>query len=405
MTENKAPIAEEQAAEFQYELSPTLVLAYAWACGFAIFAAYAGFTATRTWIHPPVWPTVFAYLAIVLAVMLLRPFLIDVTADLGLREGLGLFLLHALIFATPKLIWSDRATLIDCLIALQIPVLGLLLRRENFVRLYLVNFLILCLSIFVQWESNQGGFEWAVGLCVFLAGSFAADRFFLELDRYPDVESRPFFLPLYLGLKYALVALAGGGALYAITPQLPVVEPPPPQEALDIGPGGARTISVESLLSLAWNMLILLTLMLLALVLIRYLRKRFQGADAGEDVKMSKSAQRVFERKGSPARKPPDEPRGFSPREQILRGYWAWCDDVQRFGLLRRVHETPKEFARAILGRNEAVAEQVGVLTRLFEYAKFSAREMTGEEADAFHENTRRAIDILLQAGQKKSEA
>lgn len=384
----------------KHYFAPTMFLAYGWAYTFTVFSAAVGLSATRLWSEWLTWPAiVLGFGAMFTLVAGLRPILLDLTSDLGIREKLGVFLLHVLFFAGPKLATS-RATLIDCLIALQIPLVALLIRRENFLRLYCVNFLLVALGAFVSWQTAGGGFEWAICLVVFLSCCFAADHFFLELDRYPDIAARPAGRPLLLGIKYAAASLAGGGILYAVTPALAVIHRSPAAGPVVQRRGGVQTVSLDTLIQLVWDSFILMILIVVALAILQWLRKKYRQSETDLESEMGGGVMRMVRKAVHPRPKPPRMPRGFSPREQVLRGYWAWCDELEQFGLFRAPVATPKEFARTVTRSARAVAEPAGDLTQLFEWAKYDQRDLTHADAEAFFAHSRRVIEILLASAQ-----
>jgi hypothetical protein len=383
-------------------LSPTMFLAYGWAYGFTVFAALVGLSATRLWLAQLTWPAVvLGYGALFAFLVGLRPVLLDLTADLGIREKVGIFVLIVAIFASPKLA-TPRATLIDCLIVLQFPLAVLLLRRENFMRLYAANFMLVALSVFVEWQTGGGGFEWAAWLPVFVVGCFAADRFFLELDRYPNIEARPFFRPLLLGLGYAAVSLAGGFVLYLLTPDLALARPATTAQPLVEQRGGAQTVSFDALYELVWDTLILMILIVAALVVIQWLKRKYRRTEVEAERAMGGGVMRMVRKIMRATPRPPQMERGFSPREQIMRGYWSWCDELERFGLVRVPAATPREFARTIAGNNQTVAAPVAEATALFEWAKYDRRELTRTDADRFFAHSRSVIETLLQSAKAR---
>ena len=379
-------------------LSATAFLAYGWAYGFTVFAALVGLSSARLWLAQMAWPAVaLGYGALFAFVVGLRPVLLDMTADLGIREKAGIFVLILAIFAGPKLA-VPRATLIDCLLALQIPLAALLLRRENFMRLYAANFMLVALSVFVEWETEGGGFEWAVWLPVFVAGCFAADRFFLELDRYPNIEAWPFFRPLAIGLGYTVVSLAGGFVLYILTPDLALARPSTAAQPLVEQRGGTHTVSFDALYELVWDTLILMVLIVAALVIIQWLKRKYRRSEIEAERAMGGGVMRMVRKILRAAPRPPQMVRGFSPREQILRGYWSWCDEMERFGLVRAPAATPREFARAIAGNSPTAAGPATEATALFEWAKYDRRDLTRADADAFFARSRSVIETLLES-------
>ncbi|MCX8038361.1 MAG: DUF4129 domain-containing protein [Candidatus Sumerlaeia bacterium] len=376
--------------------NPTVYLAYLWAYGFTVFATLAGLGATRLWPEQITWPIVLIGFGVLFAaVAAFRPLLIELGESLGLREKLGLFLLAGLLFVSPKLVWR-QATLIDCLIVLQVPLVMSLIRREGFVRLYTINFLLAALSAFVLWQTEKGGFEVAAPLVVFFAGCFTADRWFFELDRFPQVEKRPFLRPLRLGVEYGAVALAGGTVLYLMTPRLTVVERVRAPARVVEHPGGVRTLTYDALFDLVWQTFLLLVLIVAALAVLQYLKRKYRRPEEGEDTAAGESVLRMVRRIIRPTPRPPDIPRGFSPREQILRGYWAWCDEMERFGLARLPVMTPKEFAGAVARNHPPVAAPVGRLTAIFEAAKYDRRPLAGADVEGFFACAREVIESLL---------
>jgi len=377
-------------------LSPTMFLAYAWAYGFTVFSALVGLETTRIWASWLTWPAVvFGYGALFAVVIGFRPILLDLVADLDLREKLGILVLQAVLFVTPKLTMR-HASLIDCLIVIQVPFVALLLRRENFLRLYTANFLLVALSAFVAWQKWHGGFEWAACLVVFLAGCFAADHFFFELDRYPSIAARPVRRPLLLGAEYAAAALVGGSLLYLVTPELAVAERSAAAPTIVEQPGGPTTISFHTLLQLVWETFILLILIVVALAILQWLKRKYRRGQTDEESTMGGGVMRMVRKIIRPTPKPPQMPRGFSPREQILRGYWAWCDELERFGLVRMPVMTPKEFAQGLARSNQAIASPATELTQLFEWAKYDRRDLARGDAEAFFNHSRQVIEVLL---------
>jgi len=377
-------------------ISTSMLLAYAWAYAFTVFATLVGLNATRTWPMQMLLPAVvFGYAALFALVVGFRPILIALIEDLGLREKMGLFVLHGLLFLTPKLS-SPRATLMDCLIVLQVPLVGLLVKRESFLRLYAVNFLLVALSAFVEWQTEEGGFELAAALVVFVAGCFAADRFFLELDRYPTVAVRSAVRALLLGMQYAAAALAGGTLLYLVTPELTVVQHTDVGPPVVARPGGAQTFSLDALWEVAWQTFLLMIVIVVALALLQWLKKRYQGHEADRDSAMGGGVMKMVRKMIRPTPRPPQMKRGFSPREQILRGYWSWCDEMERFGLVRSPDTTPKEFAQAVTKNEGKVAAPTGELTRIFERAKYHRCELTRDDVQQFFDHSRNVIETLL---------
>ncbi|KPL08562.1 hypothetical protein AMJ85_08435 [candidate division BRC1 bacterium SM23_51] len=384
----------------QHYFSAPMFLAYGWACAFTAFSAAVGLSATRLWPAWLTWPAVLLGFGALFALVIgLRPILLDLTSDLGIREKLGVFLLHVLIFFGPKLA-SPRASLIDCLIALQVPLVVLLIRRENFMRLYGVNFLLVALAAFVSWQTERGGFEWAACLPVFLACCFAGDYFFLELDRYPDVTARPAGRSFLLGIEYGAISLVGGLVLYAVTPAMATADRAAVARPVVQRPGGVQTVSLDALIRLVWDTFLLLILIVVALAILQWLKRKFRRGEAGQESEMGGGVMRMVRRAVRPRPRPPQMPRGFSPREQILRGYWAWCDELERFGLGRAPVATPKEFARTVVRFERAAARSVGDLTRLFEWAKYDRRDLTRGDAEAFFAHSRRVIEIMLASAQ-----
>jgi len=382
--------------------TPPMLLAYGWAYGFTVFAASIGLRSSRVW---PVWltlPAVFLGFGALFAIVIgLRPVLNDLTAGLEIREKLGLFILHGLFFIGPKLA-TPRASLLDCLVALQVPLVVFLIRRENFVRLYAVDFFIAAIGIFTAWHTDRGGFGWAAALVVFLVGCFVADRFFFELERYPAVEARPFGRPLLLAGKYAALSLLGGVLLYALTPQFATARRTATSRPVVHYPGGVQAVSPDALVRLVWDSFILMVLIVIALALVQWLKRKFGGSDEGEDSAMGGGVMRMVRKVIKPRPAMRAMARGFSPREQILRGYWAWCDEMERFGLARSADMTPKEFARVVAGRDPSAAPYVGELTRLFEWAKYDRRDLGQGDVETFFERSRRVIGIFMAALQSR---
>jgi len=383
-------------------VAPPLLLAYGWAWAFSVFAATAGLSASQRGPIPLSVPVlIFGFGFIVAVVLALRTFLLDMTADLGVRESLALFLLHALFFMAPQFAWSSRATLIDSLVALQLPLLALLLRRSNFLRLYLVNFILVALAAFLHWQTGRRGFEWAVPAPAFLIFCFTADRFFFQTQRYPETGTQPVGLPLWLGAKYAAVSLAGGALLYAITPSFATIPRAAPARPVVEYPDGAVNISTESLVALLWDAFLLMVMIVVALLAVRWIRKKFHRVAENGAVEMSGKARQMVPKPVPAPPRQPDGPRGFSPREQILRAYWAWCDDMERFGLRRMESATAKEFARDVTRGHDTVVPMVEQLTRLFESAKYSTRNLAAADAETFLDQSRRALDILIDSVEK----
>lgn len=380
-------------------LHPTLFLTYGWAYGFTVFSTLLGVHASsgrHPWPEWVAWPlVVFGFAACFAVVIGLRPVLLDLAADLGVREKLGLIFLHMLIFIAPRSL-SLRATLIDCLIALQVPMALLLLSRASLTRLYVVNFLIVSLSVFFLWTTDRTGFLWAACLPVFVCGCFAADHFFFEIDRYPTIDERPFLRPLLLSFKYAVVAVAGGGVLYALTPALTLAESRGGRGAIDLRSSGGQPLSNEVMLRLIWDTFILLVLLVIALAVLQYLKRRFQRHGQAESADLGGGVMKMVRKVIQPRPKAPEMPRGFSPREQILRGYWSWCYEMERFGLVRDDSMTPKEYADRVIRGDQRASEPVETLTNLFESAKYDQRAIPREDAEAFFEKSRHVIDAFL---------
>ena len=388
-----------ETRSISHYLSPTMLLAYLWAYTFTVFSVLVGLQTTRIWPSWLTWPAVvFGFGAVFALAIGLRTVLLDLTAGLDLRERFGIFLIQVALFFTPKLTIRN-ATLIDCLIVLQVSFAALLLRRENFLRLYAANFLLVALSVFVAWQKWGGGFEWAAGLILFLAGCFVADQFFLEIDRYPNIAARPVKRPLWLGIQYAVAALAGGSLLYLLTPDFPVVEPSAETAPTVVEhPAGVQTVSFQALTRLIWDTLILMVLVIAALALLQWLKRKYRRKQTDEEATIGGGVMRMVRKIIRLAPKPPQMPRGFSPREQILRGYWAWCDELGRFGLARSAEATPKEFAHLLSRNNPAIGSPVAALTQLFEWAKYDRRALCRGEAEAFFAHARQVIETLLAA-------
>jgi len=383
--------AAEEHPRLHY-LSPCLVLAYAWAYAFTVFATLVGLTATHIWSAKMTWLAVtMGFGALFALVVGLRPLVIALIEDLGIREKMGIFLLLGMLFVSPKLI-TPRATLIDCLIVLQIPLVAQLVKRENFLQLYGVNFLLVCLGTFVAWQTEGGGFEWAGALVVCLAGCFAADRFFLELERYPNLAAQPVGRPLLLGIQYGAVALIGGTLLYLVTPELAMAPRAETARTVVGRPGGAQTLSLRTLWDLAWQTVLLMVLIIATLAVLQWLKKKYRRTEGGKDSAIGDGVMRMVRKILRPTPRPPQMRRGFSPREQILRGYWAWCDEMERFGLVRRPEMTPKEYARAIAQTERQVASPVGELTGIFEQAKYDRREPAARQVEDFFGRSRQVI-------------
>lgn len=386
----------------EYPIHFTLLLAYGWAYAFTAFATLIGLSATRMWPAWVTWPAVLiGYGVLFVVVMAARPFLLDLLADLGLREKFGIFIGHVLVCLAPRMA-TPRATVIDCLIALQVPLVLFLLRRENFIRLYCVNFMLVALSIFLVWRGGGGGFDLAIGLAIFLAGCFAADHFFLEIDRYPQMAARPFGRPVLAAVKYGTLSLAGGGVLYALTPELALADRTSLDAAVVEAPGGVQSVSFQALFDLVWDSFILMVLIIAALAVVQYLKRKYGRRDAAEDVETGTGVMRMVRKVIHPRPRPPEMARGFSPREQILRGYWAWCDEMERFGLVRAANVTPKEYASTLSRIGRSVASPVASLTGIFERAKYDRSDPTRQEANSFFEHSRRVIEILLASMQKR---
>jgi len=281
---------------------------------------------------------------------------------------------------------------------LQIPLVALLLHRESFLRLYVINFVLASLGIFIAWQTERGGFGWASCLLIFVTCCFTADNFFFQLDRYPRPNAQPSARPLLLGIGYGLASLLGGLMLYAITPQLKLVSRTAREVAVVQRRGGGQDVAVGALVELVWQTFAIMVALIVALAFLQWLKKKYARTKEGEATSLGGGVMKMVKKIMRPTPRPPEIPRGFSPREQILRGYWAWCDEMERFGLMREASATAKEFAQVVAQANRSLGSPVSDLTALFEHAKYNKADPTRADVESFFARSRLVVETLLSS-------
>ncbi len=219
---------------------------------------------------------------------------------------------------------------------------------------------------------------------------YAVSHFHAILKRHDAEDRQPVVSGLAIGAVFAALVLIVYTGLYQGMPRLygithdyidptvrriegsPVV-PTNESGAVDRGDGGW--------VRLALNGATLLGGVALVVLLLRGLRRR-GPADATEEEERTEGSVTVVEDLPQPAAVKRRKTWLKTPRALVIMYYNSLTDRLKPFGVQRLPHQTPAEFADAVVAARPETAQPVDRLTRTFRRAKYSLDAVTKQDVD-----------------------
>ncbi|MFC1601131.1 DUF4129 domain-containing protein [Candidatus Sumerlaeota bacterium] len=325
-------------------------------------------------VAPGVWLTCAALFLLAAS---MRVPLMDACAGLNYREQFGILVIVATFGVAPRALFEE-ATIVHCLLGLQLPLVVLMASERAFTRVYLVDLLLLVCYCLDHGEEPATCRNVVLAAGFLLTMCLVTDFFCFRSERFGSVKSENFLRAHLLGLKYYLVVAGLGLALWWLTPTFGGEPVTAGVFEIDYGApsrGARRALSSREIKTILWHTSWLLLGFVVILAALGYLQRRLRARGAVPPPGIISQVKQMLEVLRDPGRRSSGAAETASAREMIVRAYCRLCELAAARGLEREPSQTPQEFGAALAGKFPEHKQEIPELTRLFEEVKYGQFE------------------------------
>lgn len=324
--------------------------------------------------------------------------LMDLITSMHYRERMALVFVYSIFFITP-LVLLTKADLGLCLISLALPTSVFLQRSSQFLRHYLLNAMIFIVTLA---KNPELGWLYVVGFILLLMGCFLFDYFYFKAEKYQSSEFVGISDLVGLGLRLFFPLLAAGFALQLIMPQLE----PHHLNILSTSPSRVEkempsSISTSSIISLAYHLIVLIIIILVALAMLNWLRKKLSkrrlaptGRARASFGKIRKFVEEKIVRKW--------RSHLGDARATIIFYYCLYCQELGRLGYPRPAHQTPQEYNEWLKNQLGPGEQELDHIRYTFERARYSSETIARQEAQEFQDLVHKVTNRLKESDQSQ---
>ena len=342
-------------------------------------------------VAPGIW---LAIVALFFFVVSFRISLLDLLSSMSYREKAGILFLCMVLFCAPLFIWWRTVALLYCLLALQIPLLLLMVDARGFRRV-LANNLLILICYCLEHHSQPRQSLIAVAVVLLLATAcLTLDFFSFRSEQTGEVATVHLVRVHWLALKYYLTAaLLTFCLFFTLWPVAPkVLLPANPKDSITDYPAAREGIrdllNPGDIEEIIYQTFFIILLMLLGIALLQFLRSKILRQSEASAPVIKKGMAHIMELAQAPKRIIKLN-KSSDPREAILQTYYWFCRKAGTLGLVSPNCQTPRELEHAIALGFPQARDTLHDITQKFEQTKYGWHQPQLQEAKSYQQLVR----------------
>lgn len=382
---------EEQSNRFKRYLNPYCFMLYFWT--FLLTGLLAHWSLIEHLRFDPKLSAPGLWLVIIMLFFFVVGFripLLDLLSSMSYREKVGIFFFCLVLFFAPVFIWWRSATLLYCLLALQAPLLLLMVDARGFRRVLANNLLILsCFCLEHSTQTQKSVLVVAISLLL-VTVCLTLDFFSFRSERGGEAATVHLARAHWLALKYYLAAGGVAFLLFWIKPVAPKVLVPFKADGVvsrtpETKPSIRELLNPGDIEQIVYQTFFIILLMLAGIALLQFLRKKILRRDRASEPVIKKGMAHMIELAKAPKRIIKLK-KSSDPREAILQAYYWFCRRADALGLAPSSCQTPRELERAIAHSFPTACKMLQEITRKFEQTKYGWHRPQLAEAKSYQQ-------------------